>query len=87
MALSSRAGPALAPAHPYWALFFEALGAPFSAASPRGAIALCVAENALGAPIVAARLAAARAAPPAPSALFYDDMCGRAARYSSTRLT
>lgn len=75
MSLSTRGARAQEPGLSYWAFFAAALKDPFSASNPGGAIAMCVAENGLSAPVVAARLPACRT--PLPHALKYDDMRGR----------
>lgn len=75
--LSSRGARASAPALSYWSDFSAALADLHDPANnPAGAIPLCVAENGLSAPLVAARLTS-RAAP-LRGVLGYDDMRGRA---------
>jgi 1-aminocyclopropane-1-carboxylate synthase len=80
MPLSARSTRAQSPGLPYWSLFARSLANLHSpAANPTGVVSLCVAENALSAPLVAERLAAVAApAAAAPGQLGYDDMRGRA---------
>jgi 1-aminocyclopropane-1-carboxylate synthase len=77
--LSTRSTRAQSPGLPYWALFARSLANLHSAANPSGVVSLCVAENALSAPLVAERLRAVAApAGAARGQLGYDDMRGRA---------
>lgn len=79
MSLSARSSRAQSPGLPYWSLFARSLANLHSPANPAGVVSLCVAENALSAPLLAARLSAvAPAAAAAPGQLGYDDMRGRA---------
>ena len=95
MALSPRATQACSPSLPYFSLFMQALSNLHSpGTNPNGIVSLCVAENALSAPLLAHRLrTAASLSPPPPGQLGYDDMRGRAplrdafARLAASRIT